>query len=122
MTQLSEVGGDERVGGGDGSVGDAGVHCAELDHGVLQVIAGEHGNRAIEGERTVEKRLRDVTGFGAGLRVSFGAPGADVVTLGEEDSIGGVRGPMIEAVGETGGIRAEDVAWIARTSIRRRRE
>ncbi len=40
VAQFAEIRGNERIGGRDGSEGDAGVHCAEPEQGLFDVVAG----------------------------------------------------------------------------------
>ncbi len=97
--QLGEIFGDQRIGRRDRRVGDASDHRAEPDQRMVDAVAGENGDRPLDREFSVDKRLRDAAGRMLRGAVRDHAPMSFALPLGKEDTGWSFLRPVVEPVG-----------------------
>ena len=109
VAQLAVVLGDEGVGGRDRHVGDADVHGGKADEGVLDVVAGQDGDRPLRREPAGEQRLADAPRLVQRRGVGEIAPAARRIALGEQHPVGRLCGPVFQPLGQPGWIGPQRV-------------
>ena len=86
---------------------DADIERGKPEERVLDIVAGENGDRPLGGEIAPQQRLADGAGLRQRLGISNGAPAAGAVALGKKGTLGRMPRPIFQPFGQLGGIGAE---------------
>ena len=97
VAQLAVVLRDQRVGRRDRHVGHADVERGKRQQRVLDVVAGQDGDRPLGREAAREQRRADAPRLVERLGVGDAAPAALVVALREQHPVGSALRPSIRA-------------------------
>ena len=96
VSQLRQVGGDQRVGRRDRRVRNADVVRGEAEQGVLDIVAGQNDDRTLGGKLAADQRFPDASHAVERLGIGEAAPTASSFALREQDPIRRARRPIFE--------------------------
>ena len=95
VSQLRQVGGDQRVGRRDRRVRNADVVRGEAEQGVLDIVAGQDDDRMLGGKLAADQRFPDASHAVERLGIGEAAP-TSPLALREQDPIRSVHRPVFE--------------------------
>ena len=100
VAQLAEVLRDQRIGRRDRHIRHADVEGGEPQQRMLDVVAGEDGDRPLRGNMAPQQRLADAPRLVERPGISDAAPAAPLVALHEQHPVRRPRRPVFQPLGE----------------------
>ncbi len=100
--QFAEIGRQQRIGRRDRRIGNADTHRRQRQQRVLDIVAGDDGDRPLRRQPAPQQRRADAPRRRQHLRIAERAPAAFRVALRQKHAVGRGLGPMFERLAQRG--------------------